>query len=171
MVGISIMSAKLAKRRCCVTNSVWLRFVLLIVAWQGPMPWCHSHDIGVTDPVASDVRLLAHLCTYHAGESLAAAQPLGWHLHVDFPHQPTQGSDSTPLGAEFEFSSRLVGDSRLAEASWGDLLAELAFWNLPLREPAEHVSGRALMSGRGHRFFDAYASSLPLPLRFGVIRC
>lgn len=166
------MSAKLAKRRCSVTNSVWLRFVLLLVAWQGPIPWCHSHDAGVIDQAASDVRLLEHLCSYHAGESLAAARPLGLHFHVDFPHQPTQGSDPTPLGAEFEFSSRLAGDSRLmAEASWGAVLAGVAFWSPSLREPAEHVSCRVLMSGCGHRFFDAYASSLPLPLRFGVIRC
>jgi hypothetical protein len=165
------MSAKLAKRRCSVTNSVWLRLALLIVAWQGPIPWCHAHDTGLVDPGVGNVRLLEHLRSYHAGESLAGARPLGWHFHVDFPHQPTSGTDSTPLGAEFEFSSRLAGDLRVAEPSWGAALSDLAFGNLPLREPADHVSCRVLMSGYGNRFFDAYASSLPLPLRFGVIRC
>lgn len=165
------MSAKSAKRRCSVTNSVGLRLLLLIVAWQGPIPWCHAHDAGLVDPGVGDVRLLEHLRFYHAGESLAAARTLGWHFHVDFPHQSTPGTDSTPLGAEFEFSSRMAGDLRVAESGWGPVLSGLALWNLPLGELADHVSGRALKSGHGHRFFDAFASSLPLPLRFGVLRC
>lgn len=165
------MFAKAAKRRGFVTNSVWLRCVLLVVAWQGPVPWCHAHDAGSVDSGDRDVRLLEHLCSYHAGEALADAPSLGWHIHVDFPHQPASGTDSTPLGAEFEFSSRLAGDSRVADPSGDSVLAGLALGDPLLGAPAGQFSGRGLMSGCGHLFFEAYASSLPLPLRFGVIRC
>jgi hypothetical protein len=158
--------------------SVVLRLALLLVSWQGPVPWCHSHpslqsfasSFGSSDESAVPKNLATHLVVYHGDQIAEATSTLGWHFHVAFPH-PASPDSSVPNGCPKEFPASLGGiDGASAVAKFQPGVIEVTDGRLA----AWQASSRTLeLANRptAIRFFDHFASDLPLPLRFGVIRC
>ena len=160
--------------------SMLLRLVLLLAAWQGPIPWCHSHAAQATDDSGS--WLAEHLSSHHkssaqdgASQGIPAARAsegLGWHFHADFPARPTGDQDpgSEPLPAEFP-ANPLV-NQRVADWQSGDRPMPLSQLLMPAVSCLAFSSAteRALLRSPGN-FFDGYAAALPLPLRFCILRC
>lgn len=148
----------------------WVAFrcLLLIAAWQGPLPWCHSHGVVTNE---SDPWLRAHVSVYHPGESLDGASPLGMHFHVEFPHGGGDERAPSPVvltcqasspRADHEAESLCLSGSELS----GDDKFVWAFGELKTMSIARLANGR-LPQG----FFESFASDLALPLRLGIIRC
>jgi len=155
--------------------SLLLRLVLLIAAWQGPIPWCHSHAPQAT--AETGTWLAEHLQSHHQ-ESPDSRQGsrgnglLGWHFHADFPTRPTGDEAPTPGQPPAEFPASSVGGLRVADWHGGDRQLALSQWLLPAKPCSVFSSTieRALTCAPGS-FFDGYAATLPLPLRFSILRC
>jgi len=143
---------------------VALRCWLLLAAWQGPFPWCHSHA-GLIDETGE--RLRAHLSIYHPGESIDADIPPGMHFHVEFPH-----------GDEDNFSPFAVVLISEHSPHRSDPFEEPAGWSggdgMACHQDASALSdlrGRGVCQRTPRGFFETFASDLALPLRLGIIRC
>lgn len=155
--------------------SLMLRLVLLIAAWQGPIPWCHSHAAQAT--AETETWLAEHLDSHH-GQTPHSWQIshgsglLGWHFHADFPTRPVGDDEPRPGQPPAEFPASSVGGLRVADWHSGDRLLPLSQWLMPV-EPClvfSSATERALACAPGS-FFDGYAATLPLPLRFSILRC
>jgi hypothetical protein len=144
-------------------GAILLRFVLLISAWQGPIPWFHCHGSLAS---ASEIEpwLVKHLRTHHGTVSLFANIDFGWHCHFDLPlpdsdDEPNEAPKAhvviccsptvTPVsvGSEFDVSSR--------------------YPKLPI-QPLGTSSPEPTTAGSNQHFYDSFAESLALPLRFCV---
>jgi|GEM_PF-967254 len=156
-------------------SSLLLRLVLLIAAWQGPIPWCHSHAPQATAEMGT--WLADHLHSHHgpADQQRPNARSsglLGWHFHADFPTRPVGDEEPSPGQPPAEFPASSVGGLRVADWHSGDRLVALSQWLMPAKPCSAFSSAtdRALASAPGS-FFDGYAATLPLPLRFSILRC
>jgi hypothetical protein len=152
---------------------------LLLVSWQGPIPWCHSHESLHSFAKSFDSRcessppqtnLVTHLAIYHGERLHRTTTSLGWHFHIGYP-QPAAPDSSDPNGSPQEFPTTLGGVDcgplvAKSEAGRTEITdVRLAAWNQD-----SLTRGIAERPAAG-RFFDHFAPNLPLPLRFGVIRC
>ncbi|QDU30203.1 hypothetical protein ETAA8_53220 [Anatilimnocola aggregata] len=146
-----------------------LRCLLLVVAWQGPLPWCHAHGtLGNCSEVAN-CSLQEHLRSHHPGTNLFGDIFFSWHVHVDLPQPGSESeeSDETELPRTPAVESiDLVGHalSRAWESS------------NPIAVDADCEChdlncGRQVHSACSQHFLANFATSLPLPLRFCVARC
>ena len=86
--------------------SAALRWLLLVLMWPGPVPWCHSHaKIAHSESPAVATWLREHLRVGHGLASVAGSQQAlvqdsliqdaGWHVHVALP-----GSDDGNSGSD-----------------------------------------------------------------------
>lgn len=160
----------IATHRRSFRSLPWVAFrcLLLIAAWQGPLPWCHSHGVVTAE---SESWLRAHVSLYHPGETIDAASPLGMHFHVEFPKG--SGDDDAPDPAVLTCQTSSPRADHEAESlglSADDLIGgdkcAWAFADLKASSNARVAVGR---SPQG--FFESFASDLALPLRLGIIRC
>jgi len=143
----------------------WL--VMVLVALQGPIPWCHCHGTLANSP-DSFSWLGDHLQSYHVSVSPLANVVFDWHFHVEMPNSssddPDQSSDldrdRLPITSSTDRLSVQLADSARSTCQ-AVLVTDL-----------KHECANALLvdSQNSANFFDAFAPTLPLPLRFCVLR-
>lgn len=148
----------------------WVAFrcLLLIAAWQGPLPWCHSHGVVTSE---SDAWLRAHVSRYHPGETLDGTSPLGMHFHVEFPQGGDEEDAPSPMVLTCQTASpRADHEAESPRMSGDDLFAgDKYVWAM---HDLKSMTFARFTSGRPPRgFFESFASDLALPLRLGIIRC
>jgi hypothetical protein len=160
----------IATHRRSFRSLPWVAFrcLLLAAAWQGPLPWCHSHGVVTAE---SESWLRAHVSVYHPGETLDAASPLGMHFHVEFPQGGGDDNAPSPVVLTCQNSSPRADHEAESLCLLGDDLSEgdkcvWAFGDLKASSIARFAAGR---SPQG--FFESFASDLALPLRLGIMRC
>jgi hypothetical protein len=142
-----------------------LRLCLLLVAWQGPIPWGHAHGTLANSAETAAAWLGGHLQTHHAAISPFANVFLGWHWHVDFPSrgcddESRQEQERLPAGGSA--SELLLAAGQGAGCWWQASCAKTAC-------PAEGLRFRH--SASAAHFWDCFAPSLALPVRLGTMRC
>lgn len=145
-----------------------MRALLIIwAAWQGPVPWCHSHGTLANSSAGAQEFLRAHLSSHHATIDPCCDLHFCWHVHFDFP---TPGSDSSNHDGNRPIR---ITHSDLTASSFNQLVRDAAinpleispavtYGDLPITPPS--------LAG-GQHFFDGFAPQLAPPLRFGVLRC
>lgn len=149
-------------------SAVALRLVLLVAAWQGPIPWCHGHAGASSQD--SPAWLVEHLHLYHGGEP-GRWEIFGWHLHADFLRSPLGDEDPSRGGSPPEFPVSLVAGARtIADAAAPP--ADVARWvPVAIDCDGDATAFGCALAAHGHHFFASYATDLPLPLRFSILRC
>lgn len=153
--------------------AVLLRLVLLFAAWQGPIPWCHNHPAGTA--AESTTWLAEHLRSHHgpADQQRRDARSdglLGWHFHADFPTRPVGDEEPRPGQPPAEFPASSVGSLRVADLHSGDRPLPLRHLLTPVA-PGPAFAFATALSNAPSNFFAGYAATLPLPLRFCILRC
>lgn len=163
--------ARIPSRLSCSSGrALALRCLLLVCAWQGPLPCWHCHCESAEASRHYSISHVEHLrCCHHerVGDSLDL---LDWHIHLgnsiatccDMHSATESDQDCLPLakGLDSEFLSTLrdSGYSHLP--------------SMPCCDDSERIFVlRREQSKRIDHFFDGFASSLPLPLRFCISRC
>lgn len=160
-------------------RTAWLlamRWMILLLLWQGPIPWCHSHELwaGADEEAHSasvtcecEWPLLEHLYTFHSADRDSAQPATGWHLHWVMPEVD---EDALPPGPA---SSELPGAAPSVILTGGQ---DSTFASMSASWLLESVSG--LGAGFADvrpavpcHFLDSYAASLAMPLRLGIMRC
>jgi hypothetical protein len=145
---------------------------MLLAAWQGPMPWLHRHGtLADSDLSRAPLWLARHLQTYHASVSPFAGVFFGWHLHALFPGTSTDDPDQPQRTEQFRLPATSGAEAwadQLASSGSGLSMSLAAQIEFQQRGPAG--PGGPESSPAGH-FFERFAPSLPLPLRFCVARC
>jgi len=152
--------------------SVALRIVMLLAAWQGPMPWWHRHGTLVdADLAKAPLWLSQHLQTHHASVSPYAGIFFGWHMHAIFPGSSSDDPEQPTKPEQFRLSTAAEADCLLAQLmdSAEGLSVSLA-QQIELQRPGLAGSSPSTSRATAH-FFERFAPSLPLPLRFCVARC
>jgi hypothetical protein len=147
-------------------RGVALRCLLIFAVWQGPIPWWHSHGALATGPNVSASWLPGHLARYHPACGLTSPV-VGWHMHLFYPAPPTgENGGNEPLQEQNLLPSALT-DSLLTVASMASTATALdpSFWQVAQSPLSRDRSATPL------HFFDGFAPTLALPLRFGVARC
>lgn len=154
-------------------SSRWSRIVrclLVIAAWQAPLPFWHNHGTLAHATADTASWLVQHLRTHHPAIDPVCHFVFGWHCHFADP----QSGDESP-GAPKPNRLLLVVETDLG--SW-DGLSRLP---APRACHADHgvltVSGVAsatharIALRRLGGFFTDFAPDLPLPVRLGALRC
>ncbi len=141
--------------------------VLVLVALQGPIPWCHCHGTLANSP-DSFSWLGDHLRSHHVTVSPLANHFFGWHFHVDVsnssgdnPDQPAdQDRDRLPTTNSTDGLTVLLADNARSSPQ------------AAVVDDRSHECAVAMLVGLQNtaHFFDSFAPTLPLPLRFCVLR-
>jgi hypothetical protein len=157
-----IMSAT-GRRRPQYWGSVALRLLLLVVAWQGPIAWFHCHGslAGVNE---NQTWLAKHLQTHHPGVPLFSTAHLGWHFHFELPSPSSEDGEKDAPQPCVDVSP--LRPLTLVEADAGCSSFQSFVPLVPnlLRLPRPRLAAAEL----AQHFFDGFADSLPLPLRFCI---
>lgn len=144
------------------------RCLLMLAAWQGPIPWCHCHGTLANTAQSASTWLSEHLNSYHSAALAFLDVDFGWHFHVAFPVEPGDGDGSSParqreLLPQSNDSATLLDCARqLAGIASIDAVSASQLASTGLEANAPTLSAH---------FFDGFAPSLPLPLRFCIARC
>ena len=165
-----MMAPRRSMRRLYVASTRWcavsLRVCVVLAAWQGPIPWFHSH--GTLAQACDDLWLIEHLRFYHSAAQTCPSECSGWHFHYGFPGSPADDSGPAPDGA--------LHQATVMEAA-ARCSGLLSAWHAPPLAAigtADDVVGSACgISPEAIRFhfFDAFAPTLALPLRFCCLIC
>jgi len=141
---------------------VAVRLLLLFSVWQGPLPWFHCHG-ALAEAGENQAWLIQHLQTHHRSVPLDAKISFGWHFHVDLPMSDSDGGDQDARKSCLAVSAIA---SQASAASCADLCPAPAFQRISpkvvSRPPCLSAAGKIL------HFFDSFADSLAVPLRFCV---
>lgn len=150
-------------RRLQYWGSVVLRIVLLISVWQGPIPWFHCHG---SLAAANEVQpwLVKHLRSHHATFSLFADIDFGWHCHVDLPTSASEDKPNESPKPRVVISS---SETLTPVSVSGDIPPSSRFIRLPTKTLGISPPGLTT-AGVNQHFYDSFAESLSLPLRFCV---
>lgn len=150
--------------------SLALRCFLLFVAWQGPIPWCHCHGTLANTPGGVSPWLSQHLKSHHPSVAPLSNLFFGWHLHVYDPESSTDDeNDPSKRSRERQpitNSADCLSESAIRAAA---RTSEFAAPQLDLQLGRMAIALRPESQCSAH-FFDGFAPSLPLPLRFCVSR-
>lgn len=157
-----------------------MRWLILLLLWQGPIPWCHSHELwaGAGEEARSvsvdcdvmcgcDRSLLDHLYAFHSADRDSTHTSTGWHLHwvipeVDKDTLPPGPATSELPGAEPSVVITGGQDSMLASISAKWLLETVSGLGASFADVRPSVP---------RHFLDTYAASLAMPLKLGILRC
>jgi hypothetical protein len=147
---------------------VSLRWLLLVlVALQGPIPWCHSHGNLANSPGAFSW-LGDHLRTHHAAVFPQVNPFFGWHLHAELPTSSNHNSKQ-PSNPDQDLPPTTNPTDGLSV-----LLADNAHNSQPaisVEDLSHHGTMPLLVSSQNTaHFFDSFAPTLSLPMRFCVLR-
>jgi hypothetical protein len=155
---------------CSTLSSRFIRCVLIVAAWQSPLPFCHSHGTLATSTAAAAPWLADHLRACHAAVDPLAQCAFGWHLHFALPDAGDQAPDEPrPIRQQFVVTA--------GAGSWDSFtrLQSLSIvWGCGDTVPV--FSGALVVQSSsdarcGGGFFGDFAPDMPLPLRLGVLRC
>ena len=161
------------RRRPVNRRSLILRLVLLVVTWQGPLPFLHCHGTmaNASGSVGMTGWLSGHLRAFHSSVAPDADVNFGWHAHVCLPQPPQDEESGRPI--------RIAQDWLPTGDSLGSSGAAHTLINGLVEVPCEFVSiptnGRIpALTGpldRSLSFYTAFAPALAVPVRFCVSRC
>ena len=155
----------------------WLRskvwgMLLILLAWQGPIPVCHAHSTLKSENLPS-LELAAHLIENHSESGLSADSFIDWHWHWVMPNELlVKHSESLPDSTPDAPSS--INDLRpviqlqdvvfdnIIEATQGELLVDhVDIWH------RQNLRRQDLPTS----FLMTFASDRSLPERLSVYRC
>ncbi len=159
-------------KRSDVNRWSWvLRCILLFGIWQGPRPWCHSHGTLSNSPDILCTSFEDHLRSHHPTVDPLSNLFLGWHVHVDLPGTSAGDGDQHP-NSSAQLQPRLAS----VDCHTGSLLRAAQMPGIPTASLIEQQHGDAAISVSlqlrcSVHFLDAFAPSLPLPMRLCVIHC
>ena len=150
----------------------WRFGLLVLLAFQGPLSHCHCHGTLVNSSADAGPWLLPHLQSCHPAVDPTENLFLGWHLDLPLPGNSPE--EPSPTQGELTQQAILVS----AESSG---VSHLVGW-LSLLSPAFHPFNHSILltdrlwaqngsSTRSRHFFETYATTLALPLRFNVVLC
>jgi hypothetical protein len=143
----------------------WLRVLLLLAGWQGPLPWCHCHD---TLAHASAPALEGHLRSHHPSVSLLADVCLGWHIHAALPGAPSDDPTQPQIPRQFRQVAVSSGETITPPSDVAEQWFPMADLGLQVDHAfAAEVASRAPVT----QFFSVASSSAPLLTQFCVARC
>lgn len=145
-----------------------VRCLLVISAWQAPLPFWHSHGTLADTPPDMPVWLASHLRAAHKTVDPQATVALGWHLHFALP-AANDSSPDAPARARDPLAALTVAATAAVEVADLEPLPSPAATNDTRRLTAFRVPPGTVPSGGGS-FFRHYAPEIPLPLRLGVSR-
>lgn len=148
--------------------SLALRWLLLLAAWQGPIPWCHSHGTLSSSPSLSPW-LVEHLQSHHPCVDPAAQLTFGWHFHTRMPGDPREDPDEPSAPDQERLPLTNSGDSLATCLVRASIASPLPLASLEHRLPASLVAVRYDGASSAH-FFDSFAPDLALPMRLCVSR-
>ncbi len=146
--------------------AVVLRMCVVVAAWQGPIPWFHSHSS--LAQAGDDLWLIEHLQAHHAAMPGCDHGWLGWHFHCDFPGSCGDDAQSPSDDARPTLPSPAVVECVVTSLAWESATQGLDTLNRGHDGP---LSGLLPAGMRHPHFFDAFAPTLALPLRFGRLIC
>ena len=152
------------------SRSRLLRCLLVIAAWQAPLPVCHNHGTLATAPAESTTWLSGHLWSHHAAINPLSNLILGWHLHFAFPDAEGERPDSPKPprqpGVVIDGDSSSDAVARLQPQPDAHATHEACL--VPRVASALHPFG---CTTRPSGFFTDFAPEMPLPVRLGSLRC
>jgi hypothetical protein len=142
------------------------RCLLSAAAWQGPIPWCHCHRTLANTAQSASTWLAEHFNSYHSAALAYLNVDLGWHFHVAFPsdHGGNKSSKPSPHRELLPQSK----DPTLTDCA--RQLAEISPVNAVVMPSTASTRLEATAPTLSAHFFDGFAPSLPLPLRFCIAR-
>lgn len=143
--------------------SVILRVVLLLVVWNGPLPYCHCHGTLQSVTFENASWLFKHLKSHHGDTMLYADTTFGWHLHF---RSPAPWEDNQESSTNCYSPCQPVLGSNAVPHSEPRIIAYVC--DLVHSESRPQLVEREFAA---NPFYENYAAALPLPLRFGVSRC
>ncbi len=158
-----------------------VRAVMMLLLWQGPIPWCHSHDAlrasksgSLMSAAAEKFDLASHLKKHHRDIDPRSRISLGWHIHWVLPlmnYDPLLGESSPNEGipqppVSIHADRYFAYGTNLLQAF--DQIHAVEFANFVT--PSPHLSNDGANSLTSH-FYDEFSTSLSLPQRFSVYRC
>jgi hypothetical protein len=155
---------------CRAAFSRVLYGILLVVACQTPLPWCHCHSVLASTVSPDSGWLTTHLRTHHGAMSTIPPASLGWHWHLDFARLPAE----SPEQRSQDEPERLPGSSagELLVTSIARTANEVASFRAVDLIAAVGVSFEPSATGPWPaQFFSASAPTVPLSVRFCVARC
>lgn len=141
--------------------------LILWSAWNGPLPWCHSHGTLANASIVDQNILREHLRSHHAFvEPTTSDVDFGWHFHMELPSEGHGAPERLHLRQMIATAggSGLDGTIRVAGVSEG---TATYIGSLAAQRPNAQSEGNSPVT----HFFDGFAANLSLPLRFGVLRC
>jgi len=147
-----------------------MRCLLVIAAWQAPLPFWHNHGTLASQSAESPIWLAKHLRTHHAAVDLRATREFGWHVHFAFPDVDEEAPGTPDRG-------RQPGVTALELAAWDACALLQAAADSHAADdvlPVARLPFACPRPGVGRRpggFFMDFAPHLPLPVRLGVLRC
>lgn len=144
--------------------------LLLALAWQGPIPWTHAHGTLANSSCCGNCWLSQHLCSHHSQDSMFADHAYGWHFHVALPFSSEGGPEQQQRPQQNRLPPSHAGDGLSDMLADGLRISAPAAVLANLDSPTHSVSIGSDMHDGSIHFFDGYATSLALPLRFGVLR-
>lgn len=145
--------------------------MLVVAAWQAPLPFWHNHGTLANAPQTSTSWLAEHLRTHHAAIDPSSPCVFGWHLHFTLPDTGPESPDAPkPTRQQGVVTSSVL-------ASWDGFVRQQApfssgAWRPLLIVPGASTANRmpnALRRAIG--FFTDFAPDMPLPVRLGILRC
>jgi hypothetical protein len=145
-----------------------LRWLLLLAAWQGPIPWCHSHGTLASSADMSPW-LVEHLHSHHPCVDPAAHLTFGWHFHTRMPGDPHEDPDEPTAPDQERLPLSTTGDSLATGVARCSIACSAPLFALDNRLPTGMLAARFEEATSAH-FFDSFAPDLALPMRLCVSR-
>lgn len=153
------------------SGSFWLRLFMLVTIWQGPFPWYHSHGTLANLQSTAPTEFVDHLRTQHASVDPLSNVDFGWHLHFLLPNSSGEDPQQSAPPKQDQLLIVTSVDCFIAHFARTHANPEIQFESrADLQGSGTILTERSQTRFSGH-FYDAFASSLPLPLRFCVSRC
>lgn len=155
----------------CLNSRAWA-MLLILLAWQGPIPVCHAHGTFIADQLPS-MDLASHLVEEHAAADIITDTFLDWHWHWVMPCELlVKHSDSCSHSPMDEHES--IRDLRAAIPA-----PTIAIERVSVSLTSEIVIDQNDIWHRQNlrrqdlptTFLMTYASDRSLPERLSVYRC
>jgi hypothetical protein len=156
-----------------IHSTRWSRLVrcmLVVAAWQAPLPFWHNHGTLANATQASTSWLADHLRTHHAAIDPFSQFVFGWHLHFALP----ESGDETPDSPKPARQPGVIASGLTSWDSFVRLQEPIAsgVWHPMLIVPRALAADRMLNGvRRTGGFFTDFAPDMPLPVRLGILRC
>lgn len=160
-------STRRIRSRAISRWEIVLRVVVLLAAWQGPLPWCHRHDPLDAVGGTQSPWLASHLRAAH-GTAKGTPTDLGWHWHVELPGDSTDDPCRPCISRPAALAADHAGESLRIDLA-DDASRELTTFR-SMADGTLNASGANSAPAGVSSFFASFAPESPLPQRFGVLR-